>query len=282
MNKKNNKLNEKIYFESSSLGIWLIIITIVLLIFPIMWVIYASFASFNNFESLNQKLVEFGSFSIDNYKSFLIKNEFSMHLWNSILTSSLAVLINVLVASTGAFIFKFYKVRLNKMFVFIILTGVIIQFHLIAPNISGVMSYFGLNNTVFGVALLYGSLSLPFSFYVFSKYFEKTPKEITELAIMDGMSSFLQYYRIEMPYARPAIVISSAFCLFYSWNDLIVAEFILKQDEQFTLNQAIRLIVSGGIGLGELFSLCSITAIFAFFIYYIIGRNTVFNEINRV
>lgn len=280
--KKNIRQNEKLYLDSSSFSIWLIMTLIVLLIFPIMWVIYASFASFQGFDTLNQKIVEIGSLKIDNYGRLLQKYSFTLHLWNTLVTSSIAIIINVMTASMGAFILKFLNVKLRKTLVFIAVSGVVIQFQLIAPNISPVIEYFYLKNTVFGIALLYASLCLPFSFYVFSKYFEKTPKELTEAAIMDGMPMFSRYYRIELPYAKPAVVISSAFCLFYSWNDFLIAEFILTDSGKYTLNQAIRHVMPlSGMGLVELFSLCSIAAVFAFFIYYYIGKNTIFNEINR-
>jgi multiple sugar transport system permease protein len=92
-----------------------------------------------------------------------------------------------------------------------------------------------LANTQFPLWLgtLFGS-----AFYIFlqRQFFLGIPRELFEAARMDGDTYWTMFWRIAMPLARPALIVTAIFQFQASWTDLLQPLIYLHSDKLYTLS----------------------------------------------
>jgi multiple sugar transport system permease protein len=75
------------------------------------------------------------------------------------------------------------------------------------------------------------------AFYIFlqRQFFLGIPRELFEAARMDGDNFFTMFWRIAIPLAKPALIVTFIFELQASWNDLTRPLIYLHDDKAFTI-----------------------------------------------
>ncbi len=81
----------------------------------------------------------------------------------------------------------------------------------------------GLNNTLFGLALVVGLANLPVAVWLLDGFLRRVPREIEEAAWLDGLGHWATLRRIVIPLASPGIVAAGLICFFLSYNELLFA-----------------------------------------------------------
>ena len=66
-------------------------------------------------------------------------------------------------------------------------------------------------------------------------YYDTIPRELEEAAIMDGAGRFTVFYKVILPLAAPALVITALFSFLTAWSEYIVAAQVLLTEELFTV-----------------------------------------------
>jgi len=120
---------------------------------------------------------------------------------------------------------------------FIVGIGVPVQVLLI-PLVT-MLSRFHLANSLFGLGLIYVSISLPFTVYLLTGYFKSLPYELEEAAAIDGAGPFTTALRVMMPLAQPGLVTAAILNAVLLWNEYLLALTILSDNSQYTLALAI-------------------------------------------
>jgi arabinogalactan oligomer/maltooligosaccharide transport system permease protein len=90
-------------------------------------------------------------------------------------------------------------------------------------------------NNIMGLALVYSTTSVPFSVWMLKGYFDTIPKELEEAALVVGASQWYIFWRIVLPLARPAIVVTALFSFMTAWNEFILAATFLSGERNMTL-----------------------------------------------
>lgn len=71
--------------------------------------------------------------------------------------------------------------------------------------------------------------------FIFRQFFRGLPWELEDAARMDGAGPVTMYWRVMLPLAKPAIVVSFLFSLVWHWNDYFEPTIYLMSQEKFTL-----------------------------------------------
>jgi len=66
-------------------------------------------------------------------------------------------------------------------------------------------------------------------------YYDTIPVSLEEAARIDGLGRFGSFYRIVLPLAAPALVITALFSFMAAWTEYIVAAQVLYYEDLFTL-----------------------------------------------
>jgi multiple sugar transport system permease protein len=69
--------------------------------------------------------------------------------------------------------------------------------------------------------------------YIMTHFFRNMPDSLEEAAEIDGAGSFVTFYRIMLPGARPALVIVFLFAFVWQWNDLFYLDLFIRSGEGY-------------------------------------------------
>jgi multiple sugar transport system permease protein len=83
-------------------------------------------------------------------------------------------------------------------------------------------TFLDLVDTWWGLALIYGIVTLPFAFWLMKAFFDEMPREIEEAALVEGCSRFRVFMRITLPVMRAPLASSALFVFILNWSDYLI------------------------------------------------------------
>jgi len=86
-----------------------------------------------------------------------------------------------------------------------------------------IMRWFGLLNTRLALIIADCSFILPLIIWLMRGYFESVPKDIEDMARIDGCSRFGAIFRIVLPLSTPGLAASGIFAFIIAWNEFFTA-----------------------------------------------------------
>ncbi|AGL19368.1 carbohydrate ABC transporter permease [Actinoplanes sp. N902-109] len=152
---------------------------------------------------------------------------------SSLFISTLTALGTVVVASLAAFALSRMRFRHRNLLFWVVLAGIMIPSQvLIVPQFRE-MDSFHLLNTFWAVSL--PQIPTAIAVFIFKQFFDGLPRELEEVARLDGAGYLRIYARIIMPLARPAIAAVVIFAFVTSWNDLLWPLLVLSNPDIMTM-----------------------------------------------
>ncbi len=85
------------------------------------------------------------------------------------------------------------------------------------------LQFLGLLDSIPGLILVYVALLLPIATWVMVDFFNNIPKEMDEMAMIDGCTPVGTFLRVVLPNSLPGIVVGGIFCIIFGWNDFFFA-----------------------------------------------------------
>ncbi|RVC70064.1 carbohydrate ABC transporter permease, partial [Mesorhizobium sp. M2A.F.Ca.ET.046.02.1.1] len=109
------------------------------------------------------------------------------------------------------------------------------------------LSWLGLLNNVFGLALIYLTILAPFTTWLMKSGFDSIPREIEAAAMIDG-AGLLQTWRIiTLPLAAPVVATSALFAVLLAWDEFFYALLFTSDQRAKTLTVAIADLAGGRV-----------------------------------
>jgi multiple sugar transport system permease protein len=139
-------------------------------------------------------------------------------LKNSLIISSAATFLSLLIGSLAAYGLARYKVGGDQLPFFILSqrflppVAVIFPFLLMFKTLKWVDTYQAL-------IIVHLIFTLPYAVWMMHGFFKEIPFEIEEAALVDGCSPWGAFWRIAMPLAAPGLVATGVFCFIFSWSE---------------------------------------------------------------
>lgn len=90
----------------------------------------------------------------------------------------------------------------------------------------------GMVGTLWGTALVYVGMGIPFGVFLTTNYFRNIPDSLIEAALVDGAGNVQGFWRVMLPLARPALAIVAVMQFLGVWNDLLTALLFMPQSVQ--------------------------------------------------
>lgn len=85
------------------------------------------------------------------------------------------------------------------------------------------LQFFSLLDTLVGLIIVYIALLLPIATWIMVDFFNNVPRQIDEMAMLDGCHPIGTFFRVILPNSLPGIVVAGLFCLIFGWNDFFFA-----------------------------------------------------------
>jgi raffinose/stachyose/melibiose transport system permease protein len=169
----------------------------------------------------------------ENYGAILLSKRYWQLLGNSLIISSMTVVLTLIAASMAAFVFAQIKFFGSTMLMNYITMG------LLFPAATAILPLFikvrdlGLLDSYFGVVLPQVAFALAMSILLLRRFFKDIPYELLEAALVDGCS-YIEFFRyVTLPLSRPILATVGTIVFVNSWNAYLIPLIMLNSDDLY-------------------------------------------------
>lgn len=181
-----------------------------------------------------------GDISLNNYTAAFERAPVATFVFNSILVTSVTVLLSLLICSAAGFAFVFVNWKGRGLLLSVLLATLIVPFETIAIPLllmASKLPWVGMNGVEWGWLNTYRVQIIPFiadglTVFLFVQYFKDLPKELIEAARVEGASWWQIYTRIVMPLSGP-IMATAAILKFLAMYNQYLWPLMVTQEEGY-------------------------------------------------
>lgn len=91
-------------------------------------------------------------------------------------------------------------------------------------------TFLGLIDTWYGLALIYGIVTMPFAFWLMKTFFDEMPRELEEAALVEGCSRFRVFQRVTLPLMMAPFASATLLVFIFNWSDYLIALLLTTKD----------------------------------------------------
>ncbi len=212
----------------------LLLVAVAWSIYPILRVITISIRPGDNLLNESLSIIP-DDWTFDNYIKIFTDHPLGTWIWNSILVTITVVITGVALASTAGYALSRFRFPGREASLLSLLVTQMFPATMLLLPLFIMLSNLHLINTYLGLIVIYSSTALPFCVWQMKGYYDTIPYSLEEAARIDGASRFTAFYKIILPLASPALVITALFSFMSAWTEYIVAAQVLWYEEMFTL-----------------------------------------------
>lgn len=175
-----------------------------------------------------------GNFTLDLYREALGAINFWSSFRNSVVITICSVLIIILIGSMAAYAIVRRKNKLTKILFIYFLIGFMVPAQTTLIPLFNLMSSLHLQNSVFGMIVLYSSWC-NFALFMYQGFISGVPKDLEEAALLDGANLWKMYWQIVFPLLKPVTTTIVIFDVMWIWNDFMMPYLFISSSDNFTL-----------------------------------------------
>ncbi|WP_342758517.1 sugar ABC transporter permease [Kineothrix sedimenti] len=173
--------------------------------------------------------------TLENYRKIIVEEPFFTWLSNSVILSVATMRIAIGFAVVASYAFSRFKFKGRNGILKLLL--VLNAF----PQILSMFAIFRLFKTMemldskIGLVVIYAGSMCIFSIWNMKGYFDTIPIEIEEASRIDGAGDFQLLWKIVLPLAMPAVVVTAVMVLISVWNEYLFATTFMMNEKSYTL-----------------------------------------------
>ena len=126
-----------------------------------------------------------------------------------------------------------------KWLYLIFVFGLTLPFEAVITPLYYEVRAMGLLNTRFAIILPLIGLYMPFGVYWMRAHFLNVPKDLSEAAQIDGATRWTEFWHVQVPLARPAIMSLTILLFLWTWNQFLLPVVLVQDPMQRTMAGAL-------------------------------------------
>jgi multiple sugar transport system permease protein len=142
---------------------------------------------------------------------------------NSLIVAITSTILAVGMGTFTAYGFSRFKMAGEADLLFFILSTRMLPPVVVAIPMFLMYRAVGLNDTHWGLIILYTAFNLSFSVWLMKGFIDEIPKEYEEAALVDGYTRMQAFFKIVIPEAATGIAATAVFCFITAWNEYAFA-----------------------------------------------------------
>ncbi len=211
-----------------------LVVATLITVYPVMWVIGISLRPGNLLYTTSLSVIP-ESASLDAYVTIFRDKPFLRWMLNSAIVSGMVTIIGVTLASTAGYAFSRYKFIGRDAAMIALITTQMFPVTMLLLPLFIMLIKLRIYDTFLGLTVAYAATALPFCIWQMKGYYDTIPFSLEEAARIDGCSPFATFYKIVLPLATPALVITALFSFMAAWGEYLVAAVIINDKRLYTL-----------------------------------------------
>jgi multiple sugar transport system permease protein len=228
---------------------------IVIAAFPFYWMLITAFKTNADLYQVTNIPFWFNKPpTLEHFRYLFEQSLFGRWLLNSLIIGVCAVAITLATAiPAGYALTRLAGRNAEALGIGIFLTYLVPPTLLFLP-LSRVVSWLGLENSMWSLVLVYPTFTIPFCTWLLMGFFRTVPREIEEAAVVDGCSLFGSFVKMVLPLSLPAILTVVIFTFTLTLQEFVYALTFISASAQkpITLGVATNLVRGDIYYWGEL------------------------------
>ncbi len=199
---------------------WTILAWVIALIFffPIFWMIFTSFKT--DADAVKPEFLFTFTPTLDNYLNMTDNYDYWRFAINSVITSTFATLLALVVGIPAAYAMAFDPSRHTKdILMWMLSTKMLPAAAVLYPMTFLTKNFLGIFDTHFLIIVVLCLINLPIVIWMLFTYFKEIPKEIIEAGKMDGVSTWGEIKDILIPLAWGGVASTALLTFIFCWNE---------------------------------------------------------------
>lgn len=206
---------------------------------PVIWTIYTSLRSNISIMKFPTQ-ISFSELSLDAYRGVWRDTNFPSLIKNSLIVSSMTVVISLTLGTLAAYALSRSKFRGRQPVLLSYLLIRLVPGVLILVPTYLFMNVLGLLDSYIGLTLAYTTFTLPATIWLMKGFFDSLPPDLENAARIDGCSRLGALWRISIPLVLPGLGATGTLTAITAWNDVLFALMLTSSDRSRTWPVGLR------------------------------------------
>jgi multiple sugar transport system permease protein len=168
--------------------------------------------------------------STDTMRFFLNSEGIVPSLWRSIEVALLTLVIALGIGIPAGYALARFAFRGSDAFRLGVVATRAFPIVILSIPLAVIFLRWGIDDTVYGVAIAHAALALPFAVLITSSVFAGISVELEEAAMTLGCSRLSAVVRIILPLALPGLAAAAIFVFIISWNEVFAAAILTLRE----------------------------------------------------
>lgn len=203
-------------------------------VFPFCWMLSTSFKRPEDTFTSVPKLIP-PQFTLENYRRAFQDTLLGRYFVNSIYVASIVTLTGIVLSTLAAYGFSRFRFPGRKACLLFILCIQMLPSVVIIIPLFIVMRNLNALNNHWSLLVSYPTFTLPLSVWMLKGFFDEIPREMEEVAQIDGCSVPAAFFRVILPLTLPGITASGIYAFIGAWNEFLFAMTFLNSHELYTM-----------------------------------------------
>jgi multiple sugar transport system permease protein len=157
-------------------------------------------------------------FAWENYTAVLNSNRFTTYFFNSLIVTGSATLVALLVGVPAGY--GIARMQAHKSTIVILIARITPGLSYLIPLFL-LFQWFGVLGTLWPQIIIHLVVTVPIVIWIMIGYFETTPMELEEAAVIDGATRWQVFRHVALPIAMPGIAVAFILAIIFSWNNFV-------------------------------------------------------------
>ena len=215
---------------------WIVLLVLfICFIFPFLLVIINVFKTKADITSNPLAIIGAHGFTLKNFPEAMEKMKFWRVFGNSLLITSCATVLTIVVSSMTAFVIvRNGNWKLCTLMFSLMIASMVIPFQVLMVPIVSV--YGGVLNHRITLILMHVGFSVSMAMFMFHGAIKTNiPLELEEAATIDGCNRWQTYWKIVFPLLKPTVATVAIINAMAYWNDYLLPSLVLKKKALYTI-----------------------------------------------
>lgn len=155
-------------------------------------------------------------------------------LINSLAVAAMTMVISISLGAPAGYAIARYDFQGKTAFRMLIMLTRAFPLPLLALPLAVFFIRHGIDDTLWGLAMVHSMLALPFAVLITYSLFSGVPVELEEAAWVFGCNKWQAFTRVVMPLAAPGLAASAVFAFVISWNEVFAAAVLTIENRTLT------------------------------------------------
>lgn len=174
------------------------------------------------------------SINLDNYIQAFDQLDFVQTFFNSLLITTLSVIIIIIFSSMAAYALSRTKSKVSTVIFYVLVASMLIPFQSVMIPLITIFGKFEMLNRA-GLIFMYLGFGASLSIFLYHGALNSIPKSLDEAATIDGANKFQVFWYVIFPILKPITVTVAILNMIWIWNDYLLPSLVINQTGMETI-----------------------------------------------